>query len=434
MNEKIETQGKSVDEAVNEALLRLGARRDEVEVTVLEEAKSGFLGLLGGRPAKVAVARKQKQRRNRSKRNDNSGQAHEFGDASGGNRRPSRNNSRRNSQQKNPQQKSKPQGGRKDNQKAQPRQEQPRDGRPAKSQSSKSQPSKSQSRESQPREDQRTRRGRPRNQRRNQGDARPAPAARVQSEEPNGNRAPQETSNQRPAQKNRRERQPRPARQDRQPRREPDNRRQERPAARMGNSNIDEVIATGINAGRYAQPVTGIAAADVNSNLEKMATGLLARAGFPTRCEVVSDEYLQVKITTDDESAGMLIGRHGSTIDSVEHLVERMISNAAGDRVRMNLDINNYRLRRHENLLQRVEEAVGQVRESGKTYHVEPMNARERRIVHLAAEKYDGIRTFTMDSHRGRHVIIALDLEKPEEQDVAPEVEGADAPDVTPEA
>ncbi len=175
---------------------------------------------------------------------------------------------------------------------------------------------------------------------------------------------------------------------------------------------IDEVIATGISVGKYAKAVREIPEDQLNPTLNEMTTGLLARAGFPARCEVVDDEYRQVKVITSDESAGMLIGRHGNTIDSVEHLVERMISMAAGDRVKMNLDINNYRLRRNETLLQRVEEAVAQVRDTGKTYHVEPMNARERRIVHLAAEEYNGIRTFTMDSHRGRHVIIALDNEE----------------------
>ncbi len=94
MNDKIETQGKTVEEAINEALLRLGARRDEVDVTVLDEPKSGFLGFLGGKPARVEVSRKGGRRR--GPRQGGGNQAHEFGEGSGdGNRRRRSSRSRR---------------------------------------------------------------------------------------------------------------------------------------------------------------------------------------------------------------------------------------------------------------------------------------------------------------------------------------------------
>ena len=60
MSDKIEIQGKTVDEAVSEALLQMGARRDEVEITVLEEPKSGFLGILGSRQARVLVRKRRR--------------------------------------------------------------------------------------------------------------------------------------------------------------------------------------------------------------------------------------------------------------------------------------------------------------------------------------------------------------------------------------
>jgi predicted RNA-binding protein Jag len=62
MSNKIETRGKTVKDAVSEALLQLGARRDEVDVTILQEPKSGFLGILGNRQAKVLVEKKSGDR------------------------------------------------------------------------------------------------------------------------------------------------------------------------------------------------------------------------------------------------------------------------------------------------------------------------------------------------------------------------------------
>ncbi len=74
MSDKIEIQGKTVEAAVSEALLQMGARRDEVEIKVLEEPKSGFMGFLGGRAARVLVRKK------RSRRGDSRGRDHRVDD------------------------------------------------------------------------------------------------------------------------------------------------------------------------------------------------------------------------------------------------------------------------------------------------------------------------------------------------------------------
>lgn len=180
----------------------------------------------------------------------------------------------------------------------------------------------------------------------------------------------------------------------------------------------DEIILAGIKATKYAEPLRGVPEDKLDETLGNLTNGMLIRAGFPIRCEVKPGDYRQVRIITDDSSAGMLIGRHGSTVDSVEHLVERMAGIAMGDRVRMNLDINNYRRRREETLQDRVNEAAAMVLENGRTYHMEPMCARERRIVHLQVENKTGVRTFTMGGAGGKHVVLAPDNgeEGPEER------------------
>ncbi len=438
MSDKIEAQGKTVDDAVNEALLRLGARRDEVDVTVLDKPKSGFLGLLGGRPAKVEVTRKRSSRRDQ-RRNQNNQPAHEFGDnsRSGRNRKGSRNKkgggnapkkeapraasvAEGTSSAKSNNQGGDERQGRRDNERSgrnrRPRQqksggqENPRKPNQSNANQQETGGNQDNARQNQEqRQERQPRNRRPRNSRqdRPQRQAQQPENTAAQSAPVQNEQASREEQTPRGGgRQNRDNRNSRPQR----------NERSEPRAPRVQNTTPDEIIVTGISAGKYAKPLREIPSEELNNHLEEITTGLLVRAGFPSRCEVKDSEYQQVRVTTDDESAGMLIGRHGATIDSVEHLVERMISMAAGDRVKMNLDINNYRLRRHETLLQRVEEAVAQVRETGKTYHVEPLNARERRIVHLAVEEYEGLRTFTMDSHRGRHVIIALENENKGEE------------------
>jgi predicted RNA-binding protein Jag len=178
-------------------------------------------------------------------------------------------------------------------------------------------------------------------------------------------------------------------------------------APRSYRGGADEVIATGIAATDYAKALTAVDEAGQPALLTELTTGMLARAGFPCECETIPGEYHAVKVSVDEDSAGMLIGRGGSTAEAVEHLVERMASNAAGDRVRMNLDINDYRIRREDGLRERAAEAIADVRATGEAYHMEPMDARERRVVHLLAEEMPDITTYTVIDSGGKHVVIA---------------------------
>ena len=176
-----------------------------------------------------------------------------------------------------------------------------------------------------------------------------------------------------------------------------------------GRGSADETIAAGIAATDYAKPLQQVGDDGQPALLAELATGMLARAGFPCECETIPGEYHAVKVTADEDSAGMLIGRGGQTAEAIEHLVERMASNAAGDRVRMNLDINEYRIGREESLRQHTAEAVAEVRTTGEPYHMESMDARERRIVHMATADLTDITTYTVMGMGGKHVVIVVD-------------------------
>lgn len=180
----------------------------------------------------------------------------------------------------------------------------------------------------------------------------------------------------------------------------------------MTESVPDVMLVAGLKATKYSKPVRDVAENDLSETVNNFTSGMLNRAGFPCRCEVKDGEYRQVRVITGDDSAGMLIGRHGSTVDAVEHLIERMMGVAAGDRVRLNLDINNYRRRREDVLVSRVAEAVARVKETERDYHMEPMCARERRLIHLETEKFDSIRTYTLMRSGDKHVVIALDKDE----------------------
>ena len=454
MSDKLEIQGKTVDHAVSEALLQMGARKDEVKITVLEEPRSGFLGILGGRQARVLVERKGRREgggRRDFRDQDNDHSPHDLGGSGsgGGQKRGRGSRGRRGGGRQGSGDQAKGRSGedsrgRRDQGKNQQRSE----GRPE-NRSGKQSDQRSDQRPDQ-RSDQRSNQrggsreqqdGRSRNrqddrgrQDRQKSDTRQGRPERSERQGSRGRRDSTEQQGQRRdaavvekngkqedgRNQNRREPQ-------RESQREPqrgreqgrnDNRENQRPGRPSENRSRpapvvdpvpDTMLVSGLKATKYAAPVRNVAEGDLDDTINSFTSGILNRAGFPCRCEVKDGDYRQVRVITGDDSAGMLIGRHGSTVDAVEHLIDRMMGVAVGDRVRLNLDINNYRRRREDVLVERVGEAVARVRETERDYHMEPMCARERRLIHLETEKFDAIRTYTLMRSGDKHVVIALD-------------------------
>ncbi len=460
MNDKVETQGKTVKDAVAEALLRLGARREEVIVKVVEEPKSGFLGLLGGRPAKVLVEKKRGDRSRGGNRRRRTPGGHSLSDDKGARGAREGQNARGDSRR-----------GRRPAARSEDDRQQGRGRRPRRASENEEQRQDGRREE---RRDSGRNGGRDGGRRDNQGQSksrnrRPRAAAkaepgtmeqdknvRTEGERPSGrnrrgsrgrNRRPREQAAEQPRETTTRasanENRPRDT-----ARTEPRRSEPRRPAPTRetvspvntneqetsgmerrpeGTSAVGTVIREGIPGSAHAKAIRNVAPDDLKETLEKLAGGMLLRAGFPNRCTVVDGEYLQVRVVTDDASAGMLIGRHGATVDSVEHLVERMISTVNGDRVKMNLDINNYRRRRQDTLADRVYDAVNKVKETGQEFHMEPMNARERRLVHLQVAETEGLSTVTVIADGAKHVVITRS-DGTETPDAAADVAAAEAP------
>jgi spoIIIJ-associated protein len=189
------------------------------------------------------------------------------------------------------------------------------------------------------------------------------------------------------------------------------------PAAQPATHDADggKVLAADVAASARVAPLTAEEIAELPSLLQRVATELMVKSGFPCRVQVIEGEYHLVKLVVDDRSAGVLIGRYGNTVDAVEYLVEKLASKAAGDRVRMNLDINNYRLRREDQLVQRARNAAAEARNTGEPVAMEPAAGRERRIVHLYIQDTEDLTTYTEDHADGKYVVICRPDQVPEQ-------------------
>lgn len=103
---------------------------------------------------------------------------------------------------------------------------------------------------------------------------------------------------------------------------------------------------------------------------------------------------------------GLLIGEHGSTLRAFEHVLRLVLRPVIGDGIRVIVDVNAYRIRRMELLRRRAREAERRVRTTGRAVVLEPMNAVDRRVVHLTLATEEGVRTESQGEEPERRVVV----------------------------
>jgi spoIIIJ-associated protein len=104
---------------------------------------------------------------------------------------------------------------------------------------------------------------------------------------------------------------------------------------------------------------------------------------------------------------GLLIGRKGDTLTSLQHLVGRIVSKRMGGYQRLTLDVGGYLRNRHEILRQKAVKAAEKAKKSNHDVTLEPMYASERRVVHMALANLEGISTYTIGNGELRKVCIS---------------------------
>ena len=121
----------------------------------------------------------------------------------------------------------------------------------------------------------------------------------------------------------------------------------------------------------------------------------------------VSEDATGIHANLDGEDLGLLIGRHGQTIDAIQHLAYRIAYRGEEDRKRVTVDAAGYRERRAALLQQDADEAVEEVLRTGEPVSLDAMNAVERRVVHEYLRDREGIETFSEGAEPDRHLVVA---------------------------
>ena len=138
--------------------------------------------------------------------------------------------------------------------------------------------------------------------------------------------------------------------------------------------------------------------------------GMLERMGIQASVEPnLEDGTMYVDVIgpdPDDEEMGLLIGRHGLTLEAVQELTRVVVAQRTGQRARVVVDVEDYRKRQIDRLTARVRDAAARVRRTGRSETLEPMNPFLRRIVHTAVAEVDGVASASEGEGAERRVVI----------------------------
>ena len=111
-------------------------------------------------------------------------------------------------------------------------------------------------------------------------------------------------------------------------------------------------------------------------------------------------------IRLNGEKMGALIGRRGETMESLSYLASLVANRLEGDYIKLGLDVAGYRDKRESDLTALAQRIGAKVRRTGRSFAMEPMNPYERRIIHSAIGKMEGVRSESKGEGRDRRVVI----------------------------
>ena len=155
------------------------------------------------------------------------------------------------------------------------------------------------------------------------------------------------------------------------------------------------------------EAVEKITAADVDtelavSYLKEILNGLKVENAQVTAC--VADGALQMEIDCDDY--GIIIGRRGETLDSLQYLTSLAVKKSCDKYVRVVINVGNYREKRMDTLRNLARKNASYVLRTGRRYTFEPMNPYERRIIHTTVQEIEGVESLSIGYGQDRRVVL----------------------------
>lgn len=139
--------------------------------------------------------------------------------------------------------------------------------------------------------------------------------------------------------------------------------------------------------------------------LEDFFKAMELEAQIKTSFEL-SENALDIELLGSD--MGILIGKRGATLDSLQYLVSLVVNKESEQYIRVKVDTEDYRERRRATLENLAKNVSSKVKRTGRPYELESMNPYERRIIHSALQDNDYVYTYSEGEGSNRHIVVAL--------------------------
>ena len=194
-------------------------------------------------------------------------------------------------------------------------------------------------------------------------------------------------------------------RDDRRDRRRDDRRdRRENREERLDNHEEEAQAKPAFEAPVYEIPAD---AEEVQAKVKAFLTELLGAMGIQVAIETRFSAEGIMEVSIDGEGMGVIIGKRGATLDSLQYLATLVVNKGRADHVRLKLDTEGYRARRQETLEKLAINLAKKVKRTGHRVVLEPMNPYERRIIHSVLQADRAVETHSDGEEPYRKVIIS---------------------------
>ncbi|MGM9937691.1 MAG: RNA-binding cell elongation regulator Jag/EloR [Candidatus Ornithomonoglobus sp.] len=147
-------------------------------------------------------------------------------------------------------------------------------------------------------------------------------------------------------------------------------------------------------------------------NAKSFITNILTAMGLDVKVDAVLEDDI-VKINLEGENMGIVIGKRGDTLDSLQYLTSLVVNQSSEDYIKVSIDTENYRAKRAETLIALSNKLAERVAKTRRKYPLEEMNPYERRIIHANLQDNEEVTTYSVGQEPHRKVVIAPKNPKP---------------------
>lgn len=147
----------------------------------------------------------------------------------------------------------------------------------------------------------------------------------------------------------------------------------------------------------------------LEDNAKKFLNDVFAAMNMTVVVDIkYNEENKEMDIDLSGDDMGVLIGKRGQTLDSIQYLVSLVVNKESDDYIRVKVDTENYRERRKETLENLAKNVAYKVKRTRRPVSLEPMNPYERRIIHSALQNDKYVSTHSEGEEPFRKVVVTL--------------------------